>query len=52
MATSQKPAAVSLSMTSPSWAQVASRSACSKIERTSVAIIGQFAWGPAKRGWP
>ena len=44
-AASQKPAVVSLSTTSPNWAQVASRSACSNIERTKVAIIGQLSFG-------
>ena len=40
-----EPVAVSLSITSPNWAQVASRSGCSKIERTKVAIMGQLALG-------
>ena len=45
VARSQNPAWVRRSTTSPSWDQVASRSGCSKIERTRVAIIGQFAFG-------
>jgi len=36
-------AEVSLSTTSPTWAQVASWSGCSKIERAKVAIMGQLA---------
>ena len=31
----------------PNWAQVASRSACSKMERTKVAIMGQLPLGDA-----
>ena len=45
LARSQNPAWVSRSTTSPSCDHVESRSGCSKIERTSVAIIGQLAFG-------
>ena len=51
-ATSLNPASVSLSTTSPRTDHVVSRSGCSKMERTKVAIIGHEALGTRTRGSP